>query len=71
MNQAEGDYYVMNEHDIQYHLSHRQIAFQIDGAYQRQAQYFAHTNIHSIRRRRKIKRMVAMIVSLALVLLIA
>lgn len=60
----------MNEHDIQYHLIHRQREFQIDAVYQRQAQYFAHRNIHSIRRRRKIKRMVAMIVSLILVLLI-
>ena len=70
VSQAEGDC-IMNEHDIQYHLTHRQREYQIDGAYQRKAQYLAHTNIHNIRRRRKLKRMVAMIISLVIVVLVA
>lgn len=68
MSQAEGEN-AMNEHDIQYHLKHRQQAFQIDGASKRQAQNLAHSN-NSPRRRSKLKQIVKIVGTFILLIII-
>ena len=58
----------MNEHDIQYHLKHRQQEFQIDGASQRKAQVITDNNPRTPRR--KLKQLVRIVSSLALILML-